>query len=166
MALRSIPEHKSLVTNWSAMLRALQSEKRSSKSLTDIRIETVKQHVLLHMFVVAVKLEVSNDFKSETLTFIDPALLEVFNTKQDLTTVTSIKNENKNNASHEELTLALLRKLPDLLLRFKSESKVLQSLLGLPQYFCMLMISAKSLFTFTRPCISLTFLFYAQYQMY
>jgi hypothetical protein len=45
------------------------------------------------------------------------------------------KNQKKALASHEALTVALLRCLPDLLKTFKSETPVMQSLSTLPQFF-------------------------------
>ena len=140
-ALRAIPEHSSLATNWSAMLHALKNDKNPRKSLsTDQRLDMVQQRVLLRMFVTAVKLEVS-DAGNESAANVDPLLLEAVQDHQkalitaNATNNKTTKQKSKNN-SHEELTLALLRSLPELLLRFKSETPVLASLVALPQYFC------------------------------
>ena len=137
-ALRSMPEHKSLATNWSAMLRALQSEKGRRKSTADLRVDTVKQRALLRMFVTAAEMEVS-DVATESAAVEDPYLVQARQAKQDAlvtATTTGARKKKKGNASsHEELTLALLRSLPDLLLRFKSETAVLEGLTALPQYF-------------------------------
>lgn len=140
-ALRAMPEHMSLATNWSAMLRALQSDKnRRKSSSSDQRLDTAQQRILLRMFVTAVKMEVS-DAEIESEAVVDSLMMEAVQSKQDaLVTVqatnTKTKKQKKKNDSHEELTLALLRSLPDLLLRFKSETSVLASLTTLPQYFC------------------------------
>jgi len=140
-ALRAMPEHMSLATNWSAMLRALQSDKsRRKSSSSDQRLDTAQQRILLRMFVTAVKMEVS-DAEIESEAIVDPLMIEALQSNQDAlvtaqATKTKTKKQKTKNDSHEELTLALLRSLPDLLLRFKSETSVLASLTTLPQYFC------------------------------
>jgi len=141
-ALRSMPEHKSLTTNWSAMLRALQSETTRRKSI-NLRLDTVRQRVLLRMFVAAAKMEVSDVVANASAEILDPDLVLAMQASQDslvTTTKAGTKNTKKkqkeNLSSHEELTLALLRSLPDLLQRFKSETTVLESLTTLPGYFC------------------------------
>lgn len=141
-ALRAIPEHAPLASNWTAMLQALKNDKNSRKSSsTNQRIEMVQQRVLLRMFVTAVRMEVG-DAGNECTTNVDPLLLEAIQEHQDsLTTVkpsTNVKSTKQKSKSdmHEELTIALLRSLPELLLRFKSETPVLASLTTLPQYFC------------------------------
>ena len=141
-SLRSMPEHMSLATNWSAMLRALQSEKshRRSKLSEEHRQETVKQLVLLRLFVTAVKMEVS-DASSEVAVVYDPLVIEAVQANQDSMVAeppakATKKSQKKSDDTHEDLTLALLRSLPDLLMRFKSETGVLASLTTLPQYFC------------------------------
>jgi ABC-type antimicrobial peptide transport system ATPase subunit len=140
-SLRNMPEYKLLVCNWDAMLRALQNEQR--RKSTDQRSDTVNQRVILRMLVTSAKLEVS-DVDSNEVAALDPDLLFVRQQEQDKL---KAKTEKKNKAAktanaiaspHAELTVALLRALPDLLTSFKSEIPVLQSLTSLPQYLCKL----------------------------
>jgi cohesin complex subunit SA-1/2 len=129
-----MPEYKHLICNWAAMLRALQGdERRKSISKGDQRQDTVKQRVLLRMFVTAVTLEVT-DAVTDYKTIVDPDLVDARQAEYESLQTTK-KKPTKNSSSHEELTLALLRALPDLLISFKSETSVLQSLTTLPQYF-------------------------------
>lgn len=124
------------------MLRALQGdEQRGRKSISrgDHRQDTVKQRVLLRMMVTAVTLEVT-DAVPDDKTIVDPDLINARQTERESlqATLTHKKKPTRTSSqssSHEELTLALLRALPDLLVSFKSESSVLQSLTTLPQYF-------------------------------
>jgi hypothetical protein len=51
-------------------------------------------------------------------------------------TTLSKKGPSSNVKSHEELTMSLLRELPQLLLSFKSEASILQHLTTLPRYLC------------------------------
>jgi len=138
-SLRASSEFKSLVCNWSAMLRALQSDSskqigKKSASMVERRQETVQQRVLLRMLVCSAEQEVraiAGDGLMEK--DIDADLLAARNSG-DVTTGPS-KKKRKVESSHEELTIALLRAIPGLLDSYKSETSVLQSLTGLPQYF-------------------------------
>ncbi len=130
-SFRDMKEHKALVCNWSAFLRALQSDNR--KKSGDQRIDTVKQCVMLRMLATAASFEVPN--VASGLSLLDPKFAEAKATAQEALQ-TEKKKPNKNQASHEDLTLALLRTLPDLLQSYKSENVVLRSLTELPQYFC------------------------------
>ena len=124
------------------MLHALKNDKnpRKSSSSTNPRVEIVQQRVLLRMFVTAVRMEVA-DAGNECATNVDPLLWEAVQDQQAaLATVKPTANVKSNKQksksdTHEELTIALLRSLPELLLRFKSETPVLASLTTLPQYF-------------------------------
>ena len=138
-SLRASSEYKSLVCNWAAMLKALQSDgyRQVGKKVTNTaerRQETVQQRVLLRMLVCSAELEVravaGDGFMEKD---IDADLLVARNSGE--LTVGSSKKKRKVESSHEELTIALLRAIPGLLTSYKSETSVLQSLPGLPQYF-------------------------------
>jgi cohesin complex subunit SA-1/2 len=168
LSLRDMPEHKHLVCNWAAMLRALQGDeqnRRKSISKGDQRQDTVKQRVLLRMLVTAVTLEVT-DAVTVDETIVDPDLIDARQAERKSLQATSTKTKKptiKSSTSHEELTLALLRALPDLLVSFKSETSVLQSLTTLPQYFRKF----KLFFWFLCNPVSLThFLSATQFQVY
>ena len=139
-SLRSIPEHKPLVCNWAAMLRVLQRDdkkrsKRKSIKKGDQRTDTVKQRVLLQMLTASAKMEVVDATSDGALgAIIDPDVKA--GRAAEHTSLQTSKKQKKNVSTHEELTLALLHALPDLLTSFKSETFVLQHLTSLPQYFC------------------------------
>jgi cohesin complex subunit SA-1/2 len=134
-SLRSMPEHKYLVCNWSAMLRALQGDEprrsgRNSISKGGQRLDEVKQRIILAMLRASAELEVSS--VSETNSTM---LLEIQRLEHNAVDISKKKQKKNSSTSHEELTLALLRALPNLLVSFKSENPVLQSLTTLPRYF-------------------------------
>lgn len=130
-SLRSMKEHKPLVCNWSAILRALQNDDR--KKSGDQRIDTVKQRVMLRMLVASATFEMTD--VASGLSVVDPKLVQAKSSAQEALRADK-KQSKKDQTSHEDLTLALLRTLPDLLQSYKSENVVLQSLTELPQYFC------------------------------
>ena len=128
-----MPEYKHLVCNWAAMLRALEGDERR-KSITkgDQRQDTVMQRVLLRMLVTAVQLEVTNA-AAEDKTVLDPDLADARQAANELSQTTN--KLKTGSSSHEALTLALLRALPELLVSFKSELSILRCLTTLPLYF-------------------------------
>jgi hypothetical protein len=97
-SLRQMPEHKKLVTNWSAYLRFLHEEER--RQTGDRDLDTLKQAVVLRMLSKAAEAAKPDEL--------------------------------------EDLTLTMLRVLPELLSSYKSETTVLQNLTSVPRYFCKL----------------------------
>jgi hypothetical protein len=140
-SLRSMQEHKHLVSNWAAMLRALKGDdsKPSGRSVnmnkSEQRLDIVKQRVLLQMLVTTAKQEIgyTEEFASKVA---DPGWLKVRNEKDKETQMQPAKKQKVSPSAHEALTLDILRALPDLLTSFKSETSVLQILTTLPQYIC------------------------------
>jgi hypothetical protein len=133
-SLRTSPEHKALICNWSAMMSALDSNSKLDDEdeddddlLSDSRLDAVKQRVLLRLIVCAAEMEVSA-LSGDGHANEDPDLVEIHKSTQ-------AGPKKKTESSHEELTLALLGALPSLLVSYKSETPVLESLTGLPQYF-------------------------------
>jgi hypothetical protein len=108
-----MPEHKHLVVNWSAMLRAIRSENPQQGRSTG-REEVAKQRVLLRMLACAAEVEARQDEKTTT------------------------KNKRKRDSSAEDnqesLSLELLKSLPHLLPAFKGDIMSLRSLTRLPSY--------------------------------
>eukprot|EP00934_Nitzschia_sp_Nitz4_P000537 Nitzschia sp. Nitz4//scaffold50_size126154//44740//48960//NITZ4_003680-RA/size126154-augustus-gene-0.125-mRNA-1//-1//CDS//3329553683//537//frame0 len=111
-SLRCMPEHKELMTNWSAMLKAIKADHHSAASSAE-RDELAKTRVLLRMLACAVQREVDASEKPSTTR------------KRKATTSSN---------SREELSLALLKSLPNLLTTFKSDDQALCSLVKLPGY--------------------------------
>ena len=166
MSLREMPEFKHFVSqHWNAVLRCVLhgDEHHSRKSIEsnkkETRISTVTQRVLIRMLVTAVQFEVMNignhlmgrdkvtpmtrldDDDTELLDAQRTALIGSFMTTSSTFTNKSKKAALSSNAkTQEDLTMALLRELPQLLISFKSETSILQSLTTLPQYFCTFFI--------------------------
>jgi hypothetical protein len=162
MSLREMPEFKHYVSqHWNAMLRCVlhgdehHSRNSSKSNKKETRINIVTQRVLIRMLVTAVQFEVMNighhstgkdkvvpmtrldDDDTEFLDAQRTALIGSFQSASMTATNTSKKAAASNNAkTQEDLTMALLRELPQLLVSFKSETSILQSLTTLPQYFC------------------------------
>lgn len=124
MSLRASPEHKSLVCNWSTLMMAMQIDNSVPNDDEAARALAVRQRVLLRFVVYAAKMEVT---EATSLFQIDADLVSA------MTQHSSKKS--KTTTSHEELTLALLKALPDLLALYKGETAVLKGLTSLPQYF-------------------------------
>lgn len=94
----------------------------------------VQQRVLLEMLIRSVELEVRAVAKDGLMVqHVDPDLLVVQESED--TNLLPSRKKSKGDSSHEELTVALLRALPDLLDLFKTDSSVLELLTGLPPYF-------------------------------
>jgi hypothetical protein len=134
-SLRNMPEYKHMVCRWSAMLSALQGDdRRKSMNRSDQRQHLVKQRVLTQMLVTSVRMEISVE---EASSEHDADMVAARRARDDLLLMNS--NEKKKGPSsslHEALTTALLRTLPELLVSFKTDKFVVQSLSALPEYFC------------------------------
>jgi cohesin complex subunit SA-1/2 len=136
-SLRAMPEHKSLVTSWPAMLRAIHGagSKQSAGDKDERRKEAAKKRVLLRMLVCAAELEVNGaaDDDDSLPNNVDQDILAARKAAQ--LDAEQPKKKRKVESSKEEFTLALVKALPDLLVSYKEETSVLQSLTTLPRYF-------------------------------
>mmetsp|Transcript_15128 Transcript_15128/g.28158 ORF Transcript_15128/g.28158 Transcript_15128/m.28158 type:complete len:1016 (+) Transcript_15128:333-3380(+) len=120
-SLRSIDEHSSITTNWSAQLRAINEHSvatTTSNTTADKKTDAVKQLVLMRMLMASVKEEVGSVGDADFLT----------GGKK------SKAKKNKTNTSHEKLSIELLKALPALFVKFSGDSKMLQQLASLPRY--------------------------------
>jgi hypothetical protein len=137
-SLRAMPEHKSLVTSWPAMLRAIHGagSKQSVGDKDERRKEAAKKRVLLRMLVCAAELEVNGaaDDDGSLPNNVDRDILAARKAAQ-LDAEQPQKKRKVEDSSKEEFTLALVKALPDLLVSYKEETSVLQSLTTLPRYF-------------------------------
>lgn len=148
-SIRDMPKHAHLMTDWNAILRAIQHDTEANLSESQQqRVTLAKQRVLLQMLASAVDLEVGTDnAEDEVSTILDPDVVRV---KSQLlltsgpsaaTTSTTGKQKKKKtkkhatNISRETLTVALLKSLPKLLEAYKGDLFVLRSLTTLPRYF-------------------------------
>jgi len=140
-SLRDMPEHKSIVTNWPAMIRAISDEKVAMTSqghAAGDRADIAKQRVLVQMLSCAAIAEVESvtdiDFLCADLDPDEANMLQKRRTMNDSVKV-SKRNSNSKGLNHETLSVALIKALPSLLEKFRSDSKILVSLASLPRYF-------------------------------
>lgn len=167
MSLREMPEYKHYVSNhWNAMLRCVlhgdehHARKSSGSKTSENRINIVTQRVMIRMLVTAVQFEVMNigslstgkdkvapttRLDDDDTEFLDAQRTALLGSFQSASTTSSTTTTQKGTAAYnmktqEDLTMALLRELPQLLVSFKSETSILQSLTTLPQYFRTLFI--------------------------
>mmetsp|Transcript_4325 Transcript_4325/g.8293 ORF Transcript_4325/g.8293 Transcript_4325/m.8293 type:complete len:1621 (+) Transcript_4325:123-4985(+) len=137
-SLRDMPDHKDIITNWNAMIRAITDEKIATTSqgnAAGAKADLAKQRVLVEILVCAARSEVEsvteNDFMVSDL---DPIFMR-YSSKGSERKKSSKRNSATSSLSHESLSVALIKSLPNLLEKFKSDSKILESLTSLPRYF-------------------------------
>jgi len=142
-SLRSMPEHKSIVTNWTSMIRAITEDNiamTSQGTSAGERADVAKQRVLVRMLVCAAKAEVESVDADFLYKFMDPDIITILK-RNALTTIEesdvpkkkSVKESN--NLQHEALSIALIKSLPSLMVQFKSDPSIIDSLVSLPRYF-------------------------------
>lgn len=107
-SLHSMPEHRGLTTNWSAMIQAIKNENPAGDNEPE---EVARQRVLLRMLACSADLALSE-------------------TQQNA----GSRKKGDSGLSHEVLSTSLLKALPQLLVSFKADRLSLQSLTELPQY--------------------------------
>lgn len=129
-SLRGMPEHRALVTDWSAMLRAIKDDKSATTAhnvKAGDRADVAKQRILVRMLACAAQEEVG--------AVADESFL---NSDVDPDMANSSTSEKANKASmgreHETLSIALLKALPNLLLKFKGDTDVISELACLPRF--------------------------------
>ena len=127
-SLRAMPEHHSLVTNWSGMVLAI-SDCELSSSKTEERVEVAKQRIMVRILARAAHAEIGAVAPEFLQDDVDPELAEI----QGLQVSTKNKAKGKGN-THEVLSVALLKALPDLLIKFKTDSHILSSISSLPRF--------------------------------
>ena len=144
-SLRAMPENRVLVTTWSAMLRAIGDDAvalNGSGNAAGDRVDVAKQRILVQMMAAAVKAEVGAVGDSSLFeNCIDPDVVaaEAAILVEDEVAKTGGRASTKNASAdiqHENLSIALLKVLPDLLVKFKTDAAVTGSLTALPRYLC------------------------------
>lgn len=142
-SIRDMPAHAHLMTDWSAILRAIQRDTEANVSQSQAqRVTLAKQRVLLQIFASAAALEARSGYCSED-TGEGTLILDsdVGRAKSQLLfasgVVGTVGKYKKQPAalSGESLTVSLLKALPNLLEAYKGDLIVLRSLTTLPQYF-------------------------------
>ena len=136
-SLREMPEHRSLVTDWSAMLRAIKDDKAATTA-SNVRAgekaNVAKQRVLVRMLACAAREEVGSIAGESFL-------------QQDMDTGSIEKKDKKSTKAnllgreHERCSLALLTSIPSLLLQFKGDLAIIPELVSLPRYILPTVLS-------------------------
>jgi len=138
-SLRDMPEHKGIVSNWTAMIRAITDDKvamTSQGNTAGDRADVAKQRVLVQMLACAAKAEVEAVSDPDFLVSdLDPILAARQVEARENTKASARKSVTSKGLNHEALSVALIKTLPNLLGKFKSDSKILESLTLLPRYF-------------------------------
>lgn len=138
-SLREMPEHRSLVTDWSAMLRAIKDDKvatTASNVRAGEKANVIKQRVLVRILACAAREEVGS--------IADESFLQ-----QDMDVIDTIEAKDKKKPpkanmpgrEHERCSLALLTSIPSLLLQFKGDLAIIPELVGLPRYILPTVLS-------------------------
>lgn len=143
-SLRAMPEHRSLVTTWSAMLRAIGDDKlalTSHGNAAGDRVDVAKQRVLVRMLAAAVKAEVGSVADPSIFEeHVDPEVIfaEMAILGEDEVSKATGKGQKKGSTGiqHENLSVALMKALPNLLVKFKTDSAITSSLTTLPRNLC------------------------------
>lgn len=139
-ALLEMPEHKSLITDWPVVLKALKgvAEANSKSGRKESRIEVTKQRVLLQMLSCAANAEVGSkdeSLSSDTDEDVWWATTQLEGTKELLNKKRQGQKKDADIA-HEALSVALLKSLSDFLISFKGDVSVIKSLTALPRCLC------------------------------
>jgi hypothetical protein len=134
VSLRSMEEHKHLVTNWTALLRILGKDAVALDE-EDRRFDAIKQRVVLRMLVRAADLEARETAQGGfATTLMDPDVVAARSESIESMEPAKKKKKVSASSSHEELTLALAKSLPDLIAAFNGETSVMRDLTLLPRY--------------------------------
>eukprot|EP00569_Conticribra_weissflogii_P004744 CAMPEP_0171342406 /NCGR_PEP_ID=MMETSP0878-20121228/14224_1 /TAXON_ID=67004 /ORGANISM="Thalassiosira weissflogii, Strain CCMP1336" /LENGTH=1813 /DNA_ID=CAMNT_0011845061 /DNA_START=84 /DNA_END=5525 /DNA_ORIENTATION=- len=135
-SLRDMPEHKILVSDWNSMLRAIKDD-NAAKTAHNVRAgeraNVAKQRVLVRMLCHAVREEVSTVADENFLLRGVDAEVVARNVEKKK----SVKPRRKATSmsrEHENLSIAMLKALPNLLMQFKGDSAVTPELAKLPRY--------------------------------
>jgi len=162
-SLRAMPEHAHLMTNWRALIAAIQQdtqadimaeEEGSTTTLEKQRAAFAKQRVLLQMLACAASLELDSsssskrdaEYEEDALSVLDPDVVRV--RKQLLAPSSGVvatsgkqKKKQSSNMMRESLSTELLKALPRLLGAYKGDLVVLKSLTTLPRYLVMSVVT-------------------------
>ena len=137
-SLREMPEHRGLVTDWSAMLRAIKEDKAAATAhhvTAGDRSNVAKQRVLVRMLACAAKEEVGSVADEEFLQRgTDLDAVEMTGSSSTSGNKTKGKKATTMGREHETLSIALLEALPNLLIQFKGDLAIVPELASLPRF--------------------------------
>jgi len=134
-SLREMPEHRGLVTDWSAMLRAIKEDNAAATAhhvTAGDRANVAKQRVLVRMLACAAREEVGSVADAEFLhRGTDADAVEMTSTSKP---AGKGKKAPSMGREHENLSIALLKALPNLLIQFKGDLAIIPELASLPRF--------------------------------
>ena len=122
-----MPEHRDLVLNWPMMLKAIRSENPQQGS-ADEREEIATQRILLRMLATSAEIEFGKASRIEQ----DGDSKNNDNTKISRKRKKSSSSNHVTETSLDDLSIALLKNLPNLLDAFKSDIMSLRDVTKLP----------------------------------
>lgn len=134
-----MPEHKAIVTNWSAILRAIGDDNTTATQEEGNRTEVAKQRVLVQMLASAVQAEIGSVVNADYLHGdLDKDVVEALKVNNslslDASAVRKTGLQRSSGMSHEALSTSLLQALPGLMIRFKTDTSILGSITILPKF--------------------------------
>jgi len=115
-----MPEHRDLVLNWPMMFKAIRSENPQQGS-ADEREEIGTQRILLRMLATSAEIEFGKAIRKEQ-----------GNDSKKNNNNTEVSKKHKKSSSLDDLSIALLKNLPNLLNAFKSDIMSLRDVTKLP----------------------------------
>jgi len=136
-SLREMPEHRGLVTDWSAMLRAIRDDNAAATAhhvTAGDRANVAKQRVLVRMLACAAREEVGSVADAEFLHRGADADAVEMTSSAGTKTVAKGKKATSMGREHENLSIALLKALPNLLIQFKGDLAIIPELASLPRF--------------------------------
>ena len=144
-SLRAMPEHKAIITNWSAILKTIVDDNTTATQEEGNRTEVAKQRVLVQMLASAVQAEIGSVVDAEYLHGdVDKDVVDALQANNtlslDASTVKKKGLQRSSEMSHEALSFSLLQALPELMIRFKTDLSILGSITILPKYLRELIV--------------------------
>jgi len=137
-SLRSMPEHRGLVTDWSAMLRAIKEDNAAATAhhvTAGDRANVAKQRVLVRMLACAAREEVGSVAETAFLhRGADADAVESTSADAGSRPAGRGKKAPSMGREHENLSIALLKALPNLLIQFKGDLAIIPELASLPRF--------------------------------
>jgi hypothetical protein len=138
-SLRAMPEHKHIITNWHAILKAIGDDSGGSSQGDGNRVEVAKQRVLVQMLASSAQAEVGEVADSDFVYGdLDECVIDVLKSRSvtalDAGTKKKKGAQRASGLTHEVLSTALLQALPNLMVRFKTDPSILGSIGILPRY--------------------------------
>jgi cohesin complex subunit SA-1/2 len=137
-SLRQMPEHKRLVTDFSIMLRTIQNDNsviNHSGNASGDKADVAKQRILVQMLTCAIEAEVQTVVSPKFLEGDrEPLVSEVESAALQGVIAKKSSVKASRDLKHEHISVVLMKALPGLLEKFKSDVSISRSLCKVPRY--------------------------------